>query len=223
MELVKHLPNLQRSREGTLLPTNYVQSSALTNEENKMIQLKYAARKICELTEHELSIRVKALLLKINVITGWVLPSNEAVMTVLKDQFYKKVIEDYSNLNTEEIEYAFRQAGTTTKDWGKELNLSMIDEVLIPYSVKRFEVSRKEEDKVPPPPQKIYTDQEILNQRRAEIEIAFQAMKRGYFPIIHKYFSEVLKEDGFIKEENEMTDFFVKSIANVEKLYERGL
>ncbi|HEY9362139.1 MAG TPA: hypothetical protein VIQ00_02675 [Chitinophagaceae bacterium] len=187
-----------------------------------MVELKYSAPKICELSESELRIRVSVLILKINVITGWVLPSNEAVLTVLQDQFYKKLIEDYGGLNTDEIEYAFRQTGTTTIDWGKPFNLSLIDEVLIPYVNKRFQLSKKEEQKVPPPPQRIYTDEEILNQRRAEIELAFQAMKKGRLPIIHKYFSEVLKADGLIEEESEMSAFLSFRInSNSEHIYEK--
>src|SRR5690349_15068007 len=115
MELAKHLNlTVAKAPEQTLSLSKFAGNSAFSDEENKIIKLKYSAPKICELSESELRVRVSVLILKINVITGWVLPSNEAVLTVLKDQFYKKLIEDYGSLNTDEIEYAFRQTGTTT-------------------------------------------------------------------------------------------------------------
>lgn len=195
-------------------------ASGFSDEETQMIRLKYSAKKICELSESELYLQVKKMLLQMYVITGWAIPSGD-IKKILEDQFQKKLLENYSLLNTDEIIYAFRQTGTEIEDWGKEMNLNLVDKVLKPYLVTRQEISQKEERKVPPPPQKIYTDEEILNQRRAEIELAFQAMKRGKMPLIHRYFSEVLKEDGFIKEENEMSDFFVKSIGmSTEHLYE---
>lgn len=90
----------------------------------------------------------KATLLKIHVITGWTIPKDD-LLIILIDQFIKKLIEGYPNVNPEEIEYAFRNYGTTVKDWGKSMNLSLIDEVMIPYLEQRFELSRVEEQKAP--------------------------------------------------------------------------
>lgn len=85
----------------------------------------------------------KALLIKINAITGWVIPEHN--LEVLLDQFRKKLVESYGNCNPEEIEYAFRNYGTVVKDWGKQMNLSLIDEVMIPYLARRREISDREE------------------------------------------------------------------------------
>lgn len=90
-----------------------------------------------------------ALLLKIHAITGWVLPE-KTILTVFQDQFRKKLAESYSHCNPDEIEYAFRNEGTAIKDWGKQMNLSLIDEVMIPYLSRRFELSRLEEHKSKP-------------------------------------------------------------------------
>lgn len=84
------------------------------------------------------------LLVKINAVTGWVNPDG-LLMDVLVDQFEKKLNESYPTINPDEVEYAFRSYGTVIKDWGKQMNLSLIDEVMIPYVEKRFEISRKEE------------------------------------------------------------------------------
>jgi hypothetical protein len=94
-----------------------------------------------------------ALLVKIHVITGWVIPEDEGHMNILVDQFRKKLTESYANVNTDETEYAFRVYGTTVKDWGKSMNLSLIDEVMIPYLEQRAEVSKVEEQKALPPAQ----------------------------------------------------------------------
>lgn len=173
---------------------------------------------------NELSLWPNALLIKIHVITGWVMPE-KALFNILVDQFQKKLIEDYGNLNTEEIEYAFRKFGTVIKDWGKEMNLNLVDQVLIPYLQERIEASQNEEKKKNPPVQKIYTDDEILNQRRGHIELAYQAMLNGKYPILHIYFPEVLHMDGFIPAPNDeaMNEFFVKALGeNRDNIYIKG-
>lgn len=86
----------------------------------------------------------KGAIIKIHVITGWVIPSNELLITLV-DQFEKHMFESYPTLNGDEVEYAFRTYGTTVKDWGKQMNLSLIDEVLAPYMVARRSVSAIEE------------------------------------------------------------------------------
>lgn len=63
-------------------------------------------------------------------------------------------MESYSTCNPDEVEYAFRAYGTTTKDWGKYINLSLIDSVMIPYLSKRRELSVLEEQKILPEIQK---------------------------------------------------------------------
>lgn len=142
-------------------------------------------------------------------------------MNILVDQFEKKLIEDYNMLNTEEIEYAFRKGGTMIKDWGKEMNLNLIDQVLSPYVDNRLQASANEEKrKSKPPAQKIYSDAEILNQRRCDIEQAFQAMKRGYRPTLHSYFEEVLAGDQLLKEGETIADFFVRKLnSNAANIY----
>lgn len=88
-----------------------------------------------------------ALLLKIHVITGWAIPEGE-FQDILIDQLEKKLLESYPLVNPDEVEYAFRN-NTSVKDWGKAMNLSLIDEVMIPYLEKRRELSSLEEQKQP--------------------------------------------------------------------------
>ena len=97
----------------------------------------------------EVDLWADALLLKINSITGWVLPES-TMLTVFTDQFKKKISESYGNANPDEVEYAFRNYGTGVKDWGKQMNLSLIDEVMVPYLARRRELSQLEEQKTKP-------------------------------------------------------------------------
>lgn len=98
------------------------------------------------MSPQELNVSAYALLLKIHVITGWNFPEKE-LAAILVDQFEKKMIESYGTVNSDEVEYALRNYGTTVKDWGKQMNLSLIDEVLQPYLEKRAQVSKVEEQK----------------------------------------------------------------------------
>jgi hypothetical protein len=172
-----------------------------------IIKKKYAAKQISAMNEQELSLWPKSLILKIHVITGWVVPATE-LFNILTDQFKKKLVEDYGNMNTEEIEYAFRKSGTVIKDWGKEMNLNLIDQVLIPYLSERIEASRNEERMKNPPIQKILTDEDLLNISRRDIEIAYQQMRNGRVPVMLDSFAETMIIDGFIDNKDQRDLFF---------------
>lgn len=94
----------------------------------------------------------KVLLLKIHAITGWTLPVSE-MMNIFIDQMQKKMQESYRNVTAEEVEYAFRNRGLDIKDWGKELNLTMVDEVMFPHLNTRSELSKFEEQQKNKPPE----------------------------------------------------------------------
>jgi len=167
------------------------------------------------MSDTEVSLWSKALLIKIHVITGWVIPDSESMMNILVEQFEKHLAESFGMLNTEEIEYAFRSLGTTIEDWGKNMNLNLTDKVLLKYVEKRFNASEAERKvKVAPPVQKIYTDDEILNMRRKDIEGAYQAMRKGVVPVIYEFFGEVLVDDGFIENRADLHEFFVWCLGN---------
>jgi hypothetical protein len=216
MEVLKHL-KIQKAQEHTNSLATLNQTSVLTSEQQVILRKKYASSKIGKLNEVEFIVFSKKLLLQISVITGWALPTAE-ILNVLIDQFQKKLIEDYSGLNVDEIEYAFRRA-TNIEDWGKELNLNLIDKVLKPYKEERFEASKIEEQKAPIPEKRPYDPNEVLNLYRSQIEEYFQALKKGYNPIRHKYYEETLREDGMIPENENMDEFLVRKLATANNLY----
>lgn len=115
----------------------------MSSEERQVVQAKYAAPVFAKIPAIDIQYAAKTLLLKLHVITGWAIPQAE-LMDILIDQFSKKLIESYPNVNAYEMEYAFRN-NSGVKDWGKAMNLNLIDEVMQPYLERRLEISRIEE------------------------------------------------------------------------------
>jgi hypothetical protein len=87
---------------------------------------------------------VAALIFKIHIITGWEVPASTAFLNTLQDQLRKKLLEEHRDMNPDEIEYAFRNFGSRVNNWGKAMNLALVDEVLNHYKVYRSEVSHLE-------------------------------------------------------------------------------
>lgn len=221
-QIGKLMENL--SVEKAPAPTNSltVSGKSTTNDpDSKMLELKYASPQIYLMPEVQLYKECRTLLLKIHVITGWAIPSKE-MMAILSDQFCKKLIESYGHLNTEEIEYAFRQYGTVIEDWGKEMNLNLLDKVLIPYLNQRLYISADEErKKEKPAEQKILTDQQLEDIQRLDIENVYQQMRSGRVPYgLPVYFKELLIKDGLLKPGEDISSFFVQRLGNgIENIY----
>ena len=102
--------------------------------------------------ETKIIIGIKAMLVQIHIITGWSLPENRegstlGMRTILENQFAKKLTESCRDINFTEIEYAFRQYGTVTKDWGKNFSINMFSEVIDAYRAHRQQVSELERDR----------------------------------------------------------------------------
>lgn len=152
-------------------PTNYLNrlEGKLQPDELQIINLKYKSPVFGKMTDGQLFQSVQTLLLKIHVITGWEIPVKE-LMGILIDQLIKKIREDYETLNSDEVEHAFRQA--PVKEWGKALNLNLIDEVVGPYLVKRRQISDMEERSKPAPVQK------LAPMWQLDLEIAYNNLKR---------------------------------------------
>lgn len=75
----------------------------------------------------------------------------------------------------------------------------------------------------PEEPQAVWTEEMITNERREQIETAFQAMKKGYFPLTPEYFKHVLVADGLMAEDLPLADFFVIALKNpnIKNLYKK--
>ena len=184
--------------------------------------MKYSGKQIGRMNESEINTWAKSLLLKIHVITGWVIPASE-LQVILIDQFQKKLVESYPEINVNEIEYAFRNSGTTVKDWGKAMNLSLIDEVLIPYLAERQRLSHElEERSVPPPEQVVNTDEELMNYWRMWTEEFYQRLRKGQVEKVPNYAREILVIDGMIMKPGEADSFFVTKLGNGKENIYKG-
>jgi hypothetical protein len=147
----------------------------------------------------EVSKWVKALLLKIHVITGWTIPTEDELLMILIDQFRKHLLEQYPDLNADEVEYAFRKTGTVTKDWGKAMNLNLIDQVLLQYVDERYQVSLSEERLAV---QKREWDMRRDIDWRGQIENNYQHFIYGspfFVRHPHPFEYDQLEADGFIQ------------------------
>lgn len=119
-------------------------TSNLDRDEAELARVKYKSERFEKMDDATLSKWALAIVLKIHTITGWVVPEDR-MRGVLVDQFKKKIMESYATCNPDEVEYAFRTYGTKVKDWGKQMNLSLIDEVMSPYLDRRYDLSKHEE------------------------------------------------------------------------------
>jgi hypothetical protein len=115
-----------------------------------MLAVKYQSKRIGQFSPEELHNHTMALLFRIHTITGWKLPDDEFFLNTLVSEFEKFLSERYPDLNPDEITYAFRNYGTTVKDWGKSMNLSLIDEPIQKYLSVRKCLSDMEERKAVP-------------------------------------------------------------------------
>lgn len=137
----------------------------LQPSEKSILEKKYKSLPFGKIAEEEIRITASSLLIEISLITGWALLEDTTAAMVLKKHFELKLKESYPNVNEHEMLYAFRQ-NTTVKDWGKSMNLSLIDEVMIPYLENRFEVSKLEESlnfpQIQPPDPEIMSNDEFI-------------------------------------------------------------
>lgn len=174
-------------------------SASFQPEELKVLEVKYIQPVIKKLTAEDLYLHTQALLLKIHVITGWKLPENEALLTILQDQVGKKLVEDYGSVNMAEIEFAFRKYGTSIKDWGKDVNLSFLDTVMLQYLKERQAVSDLEERMKEAPEKPKPTDEQVLSLSRENIELKYQKYLAGNtsFNMIPDTSLATLALDGF--------------------------
>ena len=115
----------------------------------------------------EIALAAKQLLFKISIITGWKMYDDEIEQRILEEQFSMKLKESYGNTNSTEIEYAFRNS--FVKDWGKSMNLALIDEVMQPYLSQRAEASRLEEQVMTKPKELPASNETVTDEDWIEI------------------------------------------------------
>lgn len=198
--------------------SDWVTLPALTDKENTILTTEYKSLPIGKLSDAEVSKWAKALLIKIHYITGWVLPPSDEGMRIIVDQFEMKLKESYDMVNSDEIEYAFRTYGILIKDWGKNMNLSMIHEVMRPYLDERMDASNAEEKiKNPPPIPPKFDDEAYNDALRGNAEMWYQWILLGKIKYAPEGMKEILVKDNFLTKEADISDFLVDWIGKGNK------
>lgn len=191
-----------------------------------VIEKKYAEKQIRELQQSELNAKTADAILRIHVITGWNIPDDKNYSRILHEELTQKLKEGFPMLNFQEVVYAFRKNGLGIKDWGKNMNIDLICEVLSQYTTERERISFDEERLKDKPVQIIYTPEELLNIQRADVEAFYQRCLNRIIPPneLPGYFKDILVHDKFISEDsNDLHAFFAWHINNGSKnIYLKG-
>lgn len=195
---------LLKTARGIVMPVQNLSSkisemNLLEPGEKELIALKYKSRCFGELSREEISLVVKALLLRVNVITGWTLPEDVEFRSILYDQVGKKLVQDYHNVNSDEIEYAFRLRAHLVEDYGKGFTLAGFCKVVNPYLSERATASELE---MAHKSRNAWVDLRTSVDWRGQIEENYQHFILGspfYQRDVHPFVYDQLEEDGFIE------------------------
>jgi hypothetical protein len=174
--------------------------SKALEQDNVVLALKHSKPSIVSLPLEKMADTIKALLIRIHAITGWILPTG-ATLNALQVQLGKKLLEDYDTINEDEIEYAFRKGAWRVSEWGKNFNLGLFDTIMKPYLVERYDASIEEEK------EDFYKNRSFDLRRdvnwRKQVEDNYQYYIFGskyYQPLTHPFEYDQLEEDGFFQE-----------------------
>lgn len=114
----------------------------------ELLKAKYSGLRIKELSnEPDFGNSVKILLARICAATGWRMPDNDFMRNALIKEFEAYCCESCKDMTLEEIPYAIRNYGLEIRDWGKDINLQLINAPISDYLAARKELSSFEEMK----------------------------------------------------------------------------
>jgi hypothetical protein len=202
--------------------TNLLQGK-LSELEIQVVEKKYASPAIKNLPAPQLLAKVVESIKRIHVITGWVIPEDADYIKILSEELLLKLKEDFSDLNFDEIAFAFRKNGVVVKDWGKAMNLELVVQVLSEYVADRERISGIEERLKSKPVQRIYTQEELDNLHRQDVEAFYQRCLNGVMPPaeLPEYYKSILVKDGLLHQESDdLHAFFAYMIERgYEKIY----
>lgn len=194
----------------------------MSGDDNKFLAA-IKEKKISEYTIEEIKQVLRLIMIKIGLRSqNW--PDEEEKM-VLIDHIQR----NFAGHTGEEIKLSFDMAmlGLLSADANCYENFSCLyfSNIINAYREWAKQAYRNVEKVIINPlEQIIYSDEQILNERRREIELSYQAIRVGYYPLLHVYFEEVLRFDGLIKNDETVSEFFVKLLQlKVENIYKKQL
>lgn len=89
------------------------------------------------------------------------------------------------------------------------------------WSAQAFQQLKLED----PPPMKVYTEKELDNLHRGDVEAFYQRCRNGVIPhsnYLPQYFKDILVKDGLMKPEDHLEVFFQNRLGKgIEKIYEK--
>ncbi len=132
-------------------PLAKILATRLVGSETTVIKLKYAQPPICAMAPEVGLTYVQGLVKRIHVITGWAIPELEEDRHILFSEMYNHLVETWPSFNAEEIAYSVRTYGPEIENWGKNINLVLLDKCIGKYYThERQEASKREEQKKVP-------------------------------------------------------------------------
>ena len=180
---------------------------SLDKEERDVLIKKYEGKRICEMNENEIIVGAELSLFDISVITGWVIPDHEVYKEKLITQLVLKLKESYHDMNFSEISYAMRKYCSEVEDYGKSVNLALIDKVVKKYKAERMVVSEIELS-LTKEKQVVYTAEQLDEAERENAQRAYERYLKGQELLSPEMNSGILIRDGYIRHESEVLRFF---------------
>lgn len=168
------------------------------------------------MSENEILIVSNGILFKISVITGWSIPNDKTYQDALVAEINFKCIEDYYDLTIEEVMYAMRNYSKHVEDYGKALNLQLIDKVIDLYRKDRMRVSLLEQSKLKEE-QRIFSEAELENSERENVEICYQRFLKAIPLNYPAALAPIMIKDGLIKDESTVVEYFKHHAASGSK------
>lgn len=96
------------------------------------------------MNDTELVGTAQGIIKRVKVITGWPIPELEEDRRILYAELSKYLREAWPMLNAEEIMFAIRSHAISAKNWGKDINLSLLSAAIAEYYTARVEASEIE-------------------------------------------------------------------------------
>jgi len=162
---------------------------------------------------------LRLIMLKVGV-RGNNLPTDEE-----KAILFTHIVSEYGNHTHQEILLAFDMAitgklGIDAKCY-ENFTCLYFSEIMNAYRKWASETYRQKVTALqPPPPQKIYTEEENINYHREVTEGVYQSLLAGNMNYLPKrLMTDILTYDGLLKDES-LDDFLVRSInSGVKSIY----
>lgn len=178
----------------------------------EVAKVKYSGPRLASIPEIDYSITCKSILAQICATTGWDMPQNPFMSNAVVSAFEAYCKEYLSDMTGDEILYSFRRFGLNTKDWGKAINLQLINDPIQSYREVRREISDIEDSIPCPDPHDYISGDEDWSDSWDRLIYDFDPNNSFYQFIPWTIFYDWLKRTGKI----EINEEFVQQARDEE-------